>query len=88
MARYIDGTALLNKYNCGNLTANEMYQALIEAPTADVVEVVRCKDCKRCYEKRTKRNNQLMRFCMRMDGNEYQVNANDFCSYGTPKKEG
>jgi hypothetical protein len=49
---------------------------------ADVVEVVRCKDCKRCYEKRTKRNKQLMRFCMRMDGNEYQVNANDFCSYG------
>ena len=55
---------------------------------ADVVEVVRCKDCKRCYEKRTKRNNQLMRFCMRMDENEYQVNANDFCSYGTPKERG
>lgn len=56
--------------------------------TADVVEVVRCKDCKQCYKKRTKRNNQLMRFCMRMDGNEYQVNANDFCSYGTPKERG
>ena len=55
---------------------------------AEVVEVVRCKDCKRCYEKRTKRNNQLMRFCMRIDGNEYQVNANDFCSYGTPKERG
>ena len=55
---------------------------------ADVVEVVRCKDCKRCYEKRTKHGNQLMRFCMRMDGNEYQVNANDFCSYGTPKERG
>ena len=55
---------------------------------ADVVEVVRCKDCKRCYEKCTKRNNQLMRFCMRIDGNEYQVNANDFCSYGTPKERG
>ena len=51
-------------------------------PLEDVVEVVRCKDCKRCFEKRTKRNNQLMRFCMRMDGNEYQVDANDFCSYG------
>ena len=55
---------------------------------ANVVEVVRCKDCKRCYEKRTKLNNQLMRFCMRMDGNEYQVNANDFCSCGTPKERG
>ena len=56
--------------------------SVIYAPAADVVEVVRCKDCKRCYEKRTKRNKQLMRFCMRMDGREYQVNANDFCSYG------
>ena len=55
---------------------------------ADVVEVVRCKDCKRCYDKRTKRNNQLMSFCMRMDCNEHQVNANDFCSYGTPKERG
>ena len=61
---------------------------LNEVEDADVVEAIRCKDCKRCYEKRTKRNNQLMRFCMRMDGNEYQVNANDFCSYGTPKERG
>ena len=67
----------------------EVAVACIEqTPTADVVEVVRCKDCKRCYEKRTKLNKQLMRFCMRMDGNEYQVNANDFCSYGTPKERG
>lgn len=63
-------------------------QVIEDTPTADVVEVVRCKDCKRCYEKRTKRNKKLMRFCMRMDGNEYQVNANDFCSYGTPKERG
>lgn len=63
-------------------------QIVSQMPTADVVEVVRCKDCKRCYDKRTKRNKQLMRFCMRMDGNEYQVNANDFCSYGTPKERG
>ena len=63
-------------------------QIVSQMHTADVVKVVRCQDCKRCYEKCTKRNNQLMRFCMRMDGNEYQVNANDFCSYGTPKERG
>ena len=63
-------------------------QIVSQMHTADVVEVVRCKDCKRCYEKRTKLNNQLMRFCMRIDGNEFQVNANDFCSYGTPKERG
>ena len=61
---------------------------LNEVEDADVVEVVMCKDCKRCNEHRTKRNKQLMRFCMRIDGNEYQVNANDFCSYGTPKERG
>ena len=66
--------------------AIEILTEIEYTPTADVVEVVRCKDCKRCYEKRTKRNNQLMRFCMRMGGNEYQVNANDFCSYGIPKE--
>lgn len=56
----------------------------------DVAEVVRCKECQRCYKKRTKRKKQLMHFCMRMDGNEYQVNANDFCSYGErkPQREG
>lgn len=90
MAEYINRVELIENLN---KFAPEHYNALInqlitKQPTADVVEVVRCKDCKRCYEKRTKRNNQLMRFCMRMDGNEYQVNANDFCSYGTPKERG
>ena len=75
--------SLLNCYN-----ADWIVSFLEAQPTANVVEVTRCKDCKRCYEKRTKLHNQLMRFCMRMDGNEYQVNANDFCSYGTPKERG
>lgn len=97
MARYIDADKLTDKleelqFNAPVMTPVMKIYNVIELvedqPTADVVEVVRCKDCKRCYEKRTKRGNQLMRFCMRMDGNEYQVNANDFCSYGTPKERG
>lgn len=97
MARYIDADKLTDKleelqFNAPVMTPVMKIYNVIELvedqPTTDVVEVVRCKDCKRCYEKRTKRNNQLMRFCMRMDGNEYQVNANDFCSYGTPKERG
>ena len=99
MARYIDADLLLKDIsesvvfsvrgsNSPELRgARKIIGRIKEAPTADVAEVVRCKDCKRCFEKRTKRNNQLMRFCMRMDGNEYQVNANDFCSYGE-RKEG
>lgn len=48
----------------------------------DFVNVIRCKDCRRCHKRITKRNKQTMYFCMRMDGNEFQVNANDYCSYG------
>ena len=97
MARYIDADKLTDKleelqFNAPVMTPVMKIYNVIELvedqPTTDVVEVVRCKDCKRCYEKRTKLNNQLMRFCMRMDGNEYQVNANDFCSYGAPKERG
>ena len=92
MARYIDAELakrIIIKTEWENKGIPLAFCQMIDLmPTADVVEVVRCKDCKRCYEKRTKRNNQSMRFCMRMDGNEYQVNANDFCSYGTPKERG
>ena len=92
MAKYIDvenvDLETIHTSHMGYSSNADIAEWLNDQPTADVVEVVRCKDCKRCYEKRTKLNNQLMRFCMRIDGNEYQVNANDFCSYGTPKERG
>lgn len=84
MAEYIEREKVL-------IAVNKFYHdpkvdiVIRSVPAADVAEVVRCKDCKRCFEKRTKRNNQLMRFCMRMDGREFQVNANDFCSFGERK---
>lgn len=43
MSRYIDADALDNLYTA---THDELIFAIEEAPTADVVEVVRCKDCK------------------------------------------
>ena len=91
MAKYIDADKLLKEFDVdtskdvmdiSDIVFGVVTSIIERQPTADVVEVVRCRDCKRCFEKRTKRNKQLMRFCMRMDGNEYQVNANDFCSYG------
>ena len=75
----------LKKYEDTGLTPDEILSLKSKSKG---VEVVRCKDCMRCYKKRTRRNKQLMYICMRMDGNEYQVNANDFCSYGKrPPKE-
>ena len=93
MARYIDSEQVVREllslsvtdglYGRGLSRGIELALSIVNRQdTADVVEVVRCRDCKRCFEKRTKRNKQLMRFCMRMDGNEYRVKANGFCSYG------
>ena len=50
----------------------------------DAVEVVRCRDCKRCFKHTTKRNRQHMWICMRNDTDVY-VRPDDFCSYGERK---
>lgn len=57
---------------------------LVDAPTVDAVEVVRCRDCKRCFKHTTKRNRQHMWICMRNDTDVY-VRPDDFCSYGERK---
>ena len=54
-----------------HITAVDVASALEEMPAADVVEVVRCKDCwkryKQCFDK--------------------TLNDDDFCSYGERRKE-
>ena len=52
----------------------------------DVVNVVRCKDCKRCYKHITKRHKQTMWLCMRHDL-EVCVRPDDFCSYGERRED-
>ena len=59
-------------------------QDIAEDPTVDAVEVVRCRDCKRCFKHTTKRNRQYMWICMRNDTDLY-VRPDDFCSYGERK---
>ena len=92
--RLIDANALMDYINKNHsysglpMAAHILTMELLTyAPAVDAVEVVRCKDCKRCYEQRTKKNKQLMRFCMRNEGAEFQVNPNDFCSYGERKEK-
>lgn len=48
-----------------------------ELPVADVVEVVRCKDCKHSTIPSSFHNKEL--WC---GNNRYGVNKLDFCSYG------
>ena len=74
MSRYIDADALIRKiqegHKFGSLTITEL---ISECPTADVVEVVRCKDCK--YEDT----------CCRMIRNEKK--PSDYCSYGERRED-
>lgn len=86
MPRYIDADYLdeliaqLNHEGRG-ITRNEykmMDNILFEFPTADVVEVVRCRECKhmmpdgRCFE---------------FADDNIRPSASDFCSYGERKGE-
>ena len=62
--------------------ANDIYSAIDNAPAADVVTVVRCKDCK--FGDWDSEPNDAM-VCMRTkDG--FWRSGNDFCSYGAQKE--
>ena len=65
-------------------------QVIKDTPTADVVEEVRCKDCKYWQDKNSK-GTQGVCLCGDNDmnyGSEFYPFANDFCSYGTLKERG
>ena len=63
-----------------------IFRRINKAPAVDAVEVVRCRDCKRCYKHITKRHKQTMWLCMRHDL-EVCVRPDDFCSYGERKAD-
>ena len=86
MARYIDADRYsfptlhrkeLNDYMKG---WNACLKSVLQQPTADVVEVVRCRDCK--YRKLDKLF-QEKHYCYlrNVNGGKY-CNDDDFCSYG------
>lgn len=55
-------------------------------PTVDAVEVVRCKDCKRCAVQHNHITLRYQLFCTHGKGYP-EVSADDFCSYGE-RREG
>ena len=100
MARYIDANALIQEINQSKANNNhnnsiapqthnaehkKFIKMVLEQPTADVVEVVRCKDCQwfsvhnkdGCYRPGLDHHAQMT-----------PVYENDYCSYGTPKERG
>lgn len=68
---------------------NEIARKIKSVPAADVVPVVRCRECIHYREHRTHRYKQLIRKCLRMARHDmtYPVKSDDFCSYGQRKKE-
>ena len=57
---------------------------ILDAPTVDAVEVVRCKDCKRCAVQHNHITLRYQHFCTHRKGFP-EVSADDFCSYGERK---
>ena len=85
MARLIDADEVdYENISCSQSQLHWLHRIIEMQPTVDAVEVVRCRDCKRCFKHTTKRNRQYMWICMRNDTDLY-VRPDDFCSYGERK---
>jgi hypothetical protein len=85
MARYIDADVCLNAMlseMVGTGYQSRAMDVIKFSPTADVVEVVRCKNC--IYWDNA---SNWTPECRRLDGLS-SPNEDDFCSYGTTKERG
>ena len=60
------------------------FRQLLDKPTADVVEVVRCKDCKNCFVYQKWNKKEYFGCCR--NGEVYEVDGNHYCSYGERKE--
>lgn len=88
---YIDKRELLKRLCDDDPSRMEdyYYNAIAEAPAADVVEVCRCKDCKNAYINSFSAQSgvALCRFWTnRLNGKLAIVQQDDFCSYGERKE--
>ncbi len=84
MARYIDVESLKNDgYSCWHDGKGNVYYEVDHAPTADVVDVVRCRGCMNCEIVTDQFDNDWY-FCKKTKDNA-EVNPDDFCSYGERK---
>lgn len=91
MPEYIDVNLLGECNTCRNYVnlkcttfcdCGESYSpAISKLPIADVVEVVRCKDCKYWFSS----NNDDAHYCKYQYGLQGLVAEEDYCSYGERK---
>ena len=87
MSRYIElDTAIVAAISAvhDQVTAVDIASALEEAPTADVVEVVRCRDCKLNRDNGGDCDRTII--LNEYDSTEYRCAGLEYCSYGERKE--
>lgn len=84
MAEYIDRKAFKEEYLCCGYLPEMSEEEFDAFPAADVVQVVRCQDCKHAWI-----HPCGYVYCHRDGRNTYEMtfNLDSFCSYGE-RKEG
>lgn len=89
MAEYIDREEYCEKHcRCSNEYCDKESCSIWKAPAADVVPVVRCKDCKHFREYITV-GTVCTKYVKSLSGREVGLRAtgkDDFCSYGERKE--
>ena len=96
MSRYINADKLredeIARCHCvpvvgsGDNNYKDLDEVLKDAPTADVVEVVRCKDCRYCEEAHYEEEGENPYIKLKCKWSNYSHQPNDFCSYGERKE--
>ena len=88
MSRYIDADALKKKkVYCAERHENVVSVAEIDwQPTADVIEVVRCKDC--IYSFMSISGKKVLYCDMHPSDDHLDLDKDYFCSYGERRAEG
>lgn len=78
-AEYVERDRIIKNSMLHTWKKADLLRAIKEAPTADVVEVVRCKDCKNRYVP-----TRCALWYATVDDKEYFVERGDdfYCSYG------
>lgn len=92
MARYVDAEKIkftgdtFNDKDETYVKLSDVKQAIDQTPTADVVEVVRCKDCKcceHCYPAKAIGEEAIEGWYCKI--RKKHMRPDDFCSYGERK---
>ena len=80
MSRYIDADELLNRLPDDLPYKGSVRRVLMQAPTADVVEVVRCRDC--IHNRDNGGDCDRTIILNEYDSTEYRCAGLEYCSYG------